>query len=376
MLFRNDPLDKLNRRLPLAEKLRHIHDALSRRHSFVDRIAVALYDAKINSVKTFAHSSGTAQPLAHYETGIENAASLKEIIDKGQPRVVNDLGEFADGQQTHTLRIAEQGYASSYTTPMYVDGTFFGFIFFNSYEKAPFDDISLDDLDLFAHLVSLLIINELRAMQVLLATVKTARDMSHQRDFETGSHLDRMSHFARLIARELAAHGEHRLSDEYIERVFAFSPLHDVGKIAIPDRVLLKPGRLDDEELRIMRTHALKGREMIDQMLANFQLGDVQSVDILRNIAEYHHEAYNGSGYPHGLAGEEIPLEARIVAVADMFDALTSRRPYKHAWSNDEAFETLHELASVRLDPACVAALSARRSEAEAIQARFGDSCG
>jgi len=178
-----------------------------------------------------------------------------------------------------------------------------------------------------------------------------------------------MSRYARLIADTLAS--RHRLDDDYIEHVFMYSPLHDLGKIAIPDSILFKPGALDDQETEIMHTHARKGREIIDDVLVNFGLDAMQHVNILRNIAEYHHETMNGKGYPRGLRGDAIPLEARIVAVADVFDALTSRRPYKDAWTNDEAFATLKRLAGEELDAECVAALLDNREEVERIQARF-----
>jgi HD-GYP domain-containing protein (c-di-GMP phosphodiesterase class II) len=120
-----------------------------------------------------------------------------------------------------------------------------------------------------------------------------------------------------------------------------------------------------------MRTHAAKGREIIDGMIEDFGLEGLQHVDILRNIALFHHEALDGSGYPKGLRGENIPIEARIVAVADVFDALTSNRPYKRAWSNDAAFEAIHKLAGIKLDTACVEALINNRAAVEQIQQRF-----
>jgi HD-GYP domain-containing protein (c-di-GMP phosphodiesterase class II) len=161
------------------------------------------------------------------------------------------------------------------------------------------------------------------------------------------------------------------LTDEYIEHILMFAPIHDIGKISIPDYILLKPGKLTKEEWNIMKTHADKGREMIDTLLKNFGLEDFHHVDILRNIAQYHHEAMNGSGYPLGLKGNEIPIESRIVAVADVFDALTSRRPYKHAWTNSDAFTGLYRLAGSKLDLDCVKALSRCRDQIEAIQAHF-----
>ena len=175
-----------------------------------------------------------------------------------------------------------------------------------------------------------------------------------------------------IIANAIAE--KYNLSDEYIEHIFMFSPLHDIGKIAIPDEVLLSPGRLGESDMQVMKTHSRKGREMIDDLVINFGLQNVEHVDVLRNIAEYHHEAVNGTGYPDGKNMDEIPLEARIVAVADVFDALTSRRPYKEAWTNELAISKLKELAGEKLDKDCVAALLNNIEEVERIQKQFSES--
>ena len=207
------------------------------------------------------------------------------------------------------------------------------------------------------------------AIRTLQASVRTAADIVHHRDVDTGAHLDRMANFSRLIAQEIAT--RHRLTDELIEHIFLFAPLHDIGKIAIPDEILRKPGTLTEVERELMRSHTAKGREIIDVMLYNFGLDGLEHIDMLRNIALYHHEAMNGSGYPKDLSGNEIPIEARIIAVADIFDALTSRRSYKQAWSNDDAFATLRKMAGTQIDQDCVEALIARRAEVEQIQIRF-----
>jgi HD-GYP domain-containing protein (c-di-GMP phosphodiesterase class II) len=364
-----DTLDALNRNLPLRDKLIQTHRIVQKQLPSVARIAIALYDPKTNLLKTYLHSSGEDDPLSHYHASLSETPSLANILREGRPRVINNMLTFESGKHEHTRRLGRQGYAASYTMPIFNNGAFVGFIFFNSYKTDIFTESVLNYLDLFGHLISLMVVNELTAMRTLVAAVTTTSHFTHVRDPETGSHIDRMSRYARLIARELAP--RYKLNDDYIEHVFMYSPLHDIGKIAIPDRILFKPGRLDDQEGEIMRGHARKGREIIDEVLANFGLDAMQHVNILRNIAEHHHEAMNGKGYPAGLKGGDIPLEARIVAVADVFDALTSRRPYKDAWTNDEAFATLQRLAGETLDAECVEAFIRGRQEVERIQAQF-----
>ena len=206
-------------------------------------------------------------------------------------------------------------------------------------------------------------------MRTLTAAVKTTERFTHARDMETGFHLDRMSRYSRLIAVYLA--DKYELDDAYIEHIFRFSTLHDIGKVGIPDNILLKPGKLTKEETETMHTHACRGREIIDNLINDFGFEHFEHVNVLRNIVEHHHEVLNGTGYPKGISGTQIPLEARIVAVADIFDALTSQRSYKDAWSNEEAFELLKKMSGERLDKDCVEAIVNNREEVEEIQQQF-----
>ena len=372
MTEHNDGLDRLNQYLPLREKLIASHNSISETFPFIARIAIAIYDPQTSVLKTYLHSSGEDNPLEHYQTLLDDAPSLKEILKQNKPRVINNMLTFEDGENEHTRRIGRQGYAASYTLPMFNNGQFIGFIFFNSKERDVFTENVLRQIDVYSHMISLMVVNELTSIHTLTAAVKTTGSITHLRDPETGCHLDRMSRYSRIIATALA--DKYNLNDDYIEHIFMFSPLHDIGKIGIPDNILLKPGKLDENEKRIMDTHARKGREMIDDLLKNFGLENIEYMGMLRNIAEFHHEAVNGGGYPSGLKGDDIPIEARIVAVADVFDALTSVRPYKKAWDNVRAIEMLKKLAGETLDFDCVNALIQNINQVVEIQKQFTES--
>ncbi|HPP46380.1 MAG TPA: response regulator [Accumulibacter sp.] len=178
------------------------------------------------------------------------------------------------------------------------------------------------------------------------------------RDPETGAHIQRMAHFSRLIAGDLG------LSPEEQDLIFKAAPMHDIGKIGIPDSILLKPGRLNPEEYAVMKGHARLGFDLLDGSESTvLQMGAL--------IAYSHHEKFDGSGYPRALAGSAIPLCGRIVAVADVFDALVSERPYKRAWPDDQAFAYLKMRVNKHFDGNCVEVFLKRQDEIQAIRERF-----
>lgn len=352
----------------LNGKIVSIHKSINAQFPFVSRIAAALYDPPTDTLKTFIHSSDEDEPLIHYQAKLSETPSLMKIKQHGRPRVIGDLSQL-QGSQRHTRHIRKQGHQSSYTIPMYERETLLGFLFFNSRKKMSFTEDVLRQLDLYGHMLTMSISHELKSWHNLRAAAQTARDFHHLRDDETGMHLDRMSRFSRVIAMHMAP--QCGFTDEHIESIFIFSPLHDIGKLGIPDHIMFKPGQLTEEEFAIMKTHTTKGRKLADHMLKNFALEDSPHAHVLRSIVELHHETLDGQGYPHGHMHDDVPIEARIVAVADIFDALTSRRSYKNAWSNDEAFVRLRQLSGTKLDADCVNILIAQRQEIEAIQHQF-----
>lgn len=188
-------------------------------------------------------------------------------------------------------------------------------------------------------------------------------EIVENRDDNTGGHIRRTAAYVEEIARELKRQGDYTeiLSDRYMRDMIAAAPLHDIGKIHIPDAVLNKPGRLTDEEFVIMKTHTTAGEELLKH--AGEELGESGCLNMAVDMAAYHHEWWNGRGYPYGISGEEIPLCARIMAVADVFDALTSKRCYKDAMPVEKAYAIIREESGTHFDPVVAAAFLRRQGE-------------
>ncbi|MBL8490972.1 MAG: response regulator [Rhodocyclaceae bacterium] len=180
------------------------------------------------------------------------------------------------------------------------------------------------------------------------------------RDPETGAHILRMSHYSRLIAARLG------YPEDWLDLLLQAAPMHDVGKLGTPDHILLKPGRLTPEEFEIMKQHTTIGWEILKDSASPMLV-------LAAEIARSHHEKFDGSGYPLGLSGEAIPRSGRIVAVADVFDALTSERPYKKAWEFDRALEFIQQGRGSHFDPACIDAFLAELSSVQDIRRQFQD---
>jgi len=193
---------------------------------------------------------------------------------------------------------------------------------------------------------------------LVISSIKGLAMLAESRDPETGNHLLRMSHYSALVAEELGRHEKYKsvISNHYVRDILRFAPMHDIGKVGIADEILLKPGKLDADQHRIMQEHPVIGGKVLRQCELQMNAVGRSVFQIGIEIAECHHEKFDGSGYPNQLQGEQIPLSARIVAVADVFDALTSKRPYKEAWPVEKAIEQLNREAGKHFDPEMVSA--------------------
>ncbi|HEX5242504.1 MAG TPA: response regulator [Tepidisphaeraceae bacterium] len=202
-------------------------------------------------------------------------------------------------------------------------------------------------------------------------TIFALAKLAESRDSETGEHLERVQNYSRLLADHLLRTGKYpgEIDPSFVKLIYETSPLHDIGKVAIPDCVLLKPGRLSDEEFDIMKTHTTMGAQTLEAAARRYPRAAY--LRMAREIAESHHEKWNGTGYPKGLAGDQIPLSGRIVAVADVYDALVSRRVYKGAFTHLTARSIILEGKGNHFDPVLVDAFLAVENQFIEVRQHF-----
>lgn len=352
----------------LTERLKELHSSILERSPGVRRIICTLYDSETDLLKTFSSSAHTEHNVEHHEFSLGQSKKLVALKKSGACEVINR----SESGLTDSNSIDQSNYCSSFVIPMMSANQFMGFIFIDSEVEDYFGDQIQRDLVLFTKLITLTIISEMPTVLSLIDRKKSVSHFAHLRDFETGRHLNRMALLSRMIAKSIA--DECELTDEFIEQLYLFSPLHDIGKIGIPGQILFKPDKLTEQEFEVMKGHVAKGVEIISEVLDDYHLSDHKDSQVMLNIVSCHHEYLNGSGYPKGLTGDEIPIEARIVTVADIFDALTSTRPYKEAMSIDKSIKGLEALVEIgRLDPLCVSALTDNLAQATEIVTQYRD---
>ena len=214
-------------------------------------------------------------------------------------------------------------------------------------------------------------------MAIQDVTILSMASLAETRDSDTGNHIRRTQYYVLALARALQSHPRFSeyLTEQNIKMLFKSAPLHDIGKVGIPDRILLKPGKLDPDEFEIMKTHTTLGRDALAN--AEKSLGtDVDFLKMAKEIAYSHQEKWDGSGYPEGVGGDDIPISARLMAVADVYDALISRRVYKEGMPHEKAYAIIQEGGGTHFDPDMVEAFSRIHEEFREIAQKYADSDG
>jgi len=291
--------------------------------------------------------------------------SLARIIKTGEPRVINDLPVYIKKPKTiYNKIILEAGINSSITFPLKLYNKPVGIIFFSSVYKNIYNKHHISFLKILSNSMAISLYKNLYIDELLYTQVLTLAKLAEARDEDTGMHLERMKKYSLTIAELLYKDNIFpELSIKLIKDIEKFSPLHDIGKVGIRDSILLKPGKLTESEFKEMQTHVEYGAKVLIAAEQNMCKFNKSIFKVGIDIVLGHHEKWDGTGYPNQKKGDDIPLSARIVAVADVFDALTSKRPYKKAFSFEYAFEVIIQGKAKHFDPRIVNCLIKHKEE-------------
>ncbi len=357
-------IENINNNVSFMETLNFISDTFSPYIPY-NYIGIGLIsEDKLKLIPTYGVSDGTVLGLPEKIRGIAwpiRETSLGELIQSGEARIINDLEKYCEGGpiKLYNKVILEAGIRSSITLPLIVSGEEVGVIFFSSTQKDAYTEEHLNFLKILANSIAISLNQTNFISDVLYSSILALAKLAEARDEDTGEHLDRMSHYTRVISEILYENDIYTdvITLEYIDALVRFCPLHDIGKVGIPDNILLKPGKLTSEEFEAMKKHAFFGADVLRSAEENLIKRGKSLFGMGVEIAEGHHEKWDGSGYPYGRKGNEIPISARIVAIADVLDALTSKRPYKEAFSLQKSIEIISEGRGTHFDPVMVDAI-------------------
>lgn len=317
----------------------------------LSRISIALLDD--DHIRTYVDSTVGSVPLSHHSIKLSSSLSLSQLVKHRKTRIVDDyscyLTNSNDGANTW---LRENKLFSSYTIPVFFRSDFLGFIFFNSHKKSYFDDLTLDLLSDVIKEIQEEILYERIIFDKIASLSRFAEKTSEIRDKDTARHCTRLVELTRIISSHVTKYVQ--IKDRDIYYLTKFSPLYDIGKIGVPDKILLKRGPLTADEYAVMKLHVDHGLEMVNSVCDD-KIRQHDAYKMICNIIGAHHEMLDGTGYPHGLKADEITIFARIITVADIFDALTSERPYKRAWPIEQALCEIQKMVDEnKLDHRCV----------------------
>jgi len=291
--------------------------------------------------------------------------SLSEVFRRQEPRIINDYQDyFAQKPSSElTAMLLEEGIRSSMAYPLVVNGIGIGALIFASSTPNAYNGDLLAKARILANILAVAVEKTILVDDLILASITGLAKLVEAKDSETGLHLQRIQNYSKIIAEQLSTTSKYQrvIDEQFIEDIYKFSPLHDIGKVGIADGILLKPAKLTEEEFAVMKRHTVIGAEVLKKSSNNLLRRGRHFFDMALHIALGHHEKYDGTGYPYGLAGEAIPLSARIVSLADVFDALTSKRVYKQPIDIDVSFKMVADESGSHFDPDIVQAMLDRR---------------
>lgn len=305
-----------------------------------------------------------------------NETILKDIIETGKARIINGYSEYAKDKLLKILteKIVKSGIKTSIALPFMINNKSVGIIFFSSVNKNVYTQEHIKFLETIVYSISISFEKCILLEDLIINNIMSLVKLAELRDSTTGIHLDRMKIYAKAITRLLYEDSAYKndITIEYINDIEKFAPIHDIGKVGIQDGILLKPGKLTSIEFEEMKKHVIFGGEILRLAEKNIIRNDTSIFQIGIEITEGHHEKWDGTGYPFGKVGTDIPLSARIVAIADVFDALTTKRPYKEAFTFKTSFNIILEGKGKHFDPEIVRVLENNQDRIYEIYNSFG----
>ncbi len=365
----NEAFEKLDKLIELMENMNQdnsfegiLHYIYNSFHAFIpySHIGIALLRDQNMIEATYGISDPSLGELPKKLFGIRanlNNTSLQSVVDGGTPRVINDLPAYTKGRSsTYNRILLDAGVRSSITLPLNLNHKPIGIIFFSNTQTNAYSYQHISFLETLSNSIAISLNKNILIDELIYSSAFSLAKLAESRDEDTGDHLGRMQKYAVKITellQEEQLFGK-EITVSFVKDIGRFSPLHDIGKVAIADDIVRKKGKLTPEEYEEMKKHAMYGGRVLraaEEQMAKSNKGMFQ---MGIEIAEGHHEKWNGKGYPRGKAGTAIPLSARIVAVADVFDALTSKRPYKEAYPFEVAFQMIVADSGSHFDPVIV----------------------
>ncbi len=366
----NEIISMLNRGKS-TEEIFHSLDITLRRIIPFNMLALLMINEESQDVNTKLVMPDTDSGLTTESVFTQDDPVIQKISIARQLLSIDDIADIKNENSMSPLvdRLLMNGLTSMLMLPLIIKNTMKGFLLLASEKPGVFVKSHISFLESIGGQISFSVergelieeiekhtknlehLVESRTKEILKTqktTIFALSKIAETRDQKTGDHLERIRSYSVLLAQILKYTGTEEITSQFIRDLYDSSILHDIGKVGIPDGVLLKEGYLTPEEFKVMETHATIGYDALRS--ASHDLGDDSFLKMALDITRYHHERWDGSGYPHGLKGGEIPLSARIVAIADVYDALTSSRPYKSAFSHERAIEIMKN-ESHKFDP-------------------------
>lgn len=353
---------KINKNLLEIGRYNSMYDLLKKIMNTVDskipldRLSLAFMD---NFGNVIAETAFTKLENVYLEDGFVDKldnTSLKYLVNSKKYRIINDLEDHYNNERKSvaTRLLLKEGIKSNLTAPIEFNDKVVGFIFFSSSKKNVYNKYHINVAKRIVELLKQNIFSHYAVQQIIASTTNGFVKLVEGKDNETGDHIVRVANISRLIAKKLSEINP-SITPKFIREVYLFAPLHDIGKVGIPDNILLKPGKLLKNEFELMKEHVSIGESIMKDINKSIEnLIDLSLLETAIDIVSGHHEKFDGSGYPRGKKGKAIPLAGRIVAVADVFDALMSKRPYKEAFSFEESIDLIKKGSGNHFDPEIV----------------------